>query len=74
MDFRQEGHRIQPNDRNMKMPKIVLTHEYPPIPDRRWDWSAHYAGDEDERMDTGWGATRIEAIRDLLENYPREER
>lgn len=52
--------------------KIITTHVYPPIPIRKFDWQAHYEGEEDEQMDIGWGATEAEAIADLLENHPRE--
>lgn len=53
--------------------KIVTTFVYPPIPIRINDWSAHYEGEEDERMDMGWGATEQEAIDDLKTNFPRDE-
>lgn len=57
-----------------KIPKIISTHVYPPIPIRTMDWQAHYDNDEpddDGRMDAGHGATEEEAIRDLTDNYPR---
>ncbi len=44
---------------------IVTVHEYPPIPDRRWDWCAYREGDE-EGGNRGWGRTREEAVADLL--------
>ncbi len=54
-------------------PKIITTHVYPPIPDRRFDWQAHYEGEEDEQMATGSGPTEAAAILDLIENHPRGE-
>lgn len=50
------------------MRKIVTVHEYPPIPDRRFDWIAHYEGDE-EHGPRGYGATEAEAIADLSNNW-----
>lgn len=52
--------------------RIITTHVYPPIPVRHCDWSAHYAGEEDEQMATGRGRTEQEAVDDLVENHPRE--
>lgn len=57
-----------------KVPKIVTTHVYPPIPIRTMDWQAHYDDDEpndDGQMATGHGRTSEEAIEDLLVNHPR---
>ena len=46
----------------------VATFDNPPIPDRRWDWSAvdadTYGGDAGEPV--GYGRTEQEAIADLL--------
>lgn len=47
--------------------KIVTSCQYPPIPDRRWDWCAHYDGEE-EAGNYGWGRTESEAISDFIEN------
>ena len=55
-------------------PKVVTTYVYPPIPTRRFDWSAHYEGEEGEHMDQGWGQSKGEAITDLKDNYPRPKR
>ena len=44
--------------------RIITTHVYPPIPDRRWDWSAHHDGEE-ESGHYGWGSTEAEALADL---------
>lgn len=51
---------------------IRTEHVYPPIPDRRWDWSAvdddTYDWVEDSApQPIGWGRTEAEAITDLLE-------
>jgi len=51
---------------------VRTTFEYPPIPDRRWDWSAidddTYDGAPDgPRCPVGQGATEAEAIADLME-------
>lgn len=45
-----------------------------PTPHRGWDWAAtfdHYDGAPDSfnRHEIGYGATRGEAIKDLLDNY-----
>jgi hypothetical protein len=51
--------------------RIVTNYEYPPIPDRRFDWSAidenTYDGAEDSHCPIGRGATEREAIDDLLD-------
>ncbi len=52
-------------------PRIVTHFVYPPIPDRRFDWSAvrdGYDGGDDECAGDpiGWGRTEQEAIEDLL--------
>ena len=51
--------------------KIVTTHVYPPIPDRRFDWCAYRDGQEEGN--TGWGKTEKEAIADLLETEELEK-
>ncbi len=45
--------------------KIITTHDYPPIPVRMFDWSAHRDGYEPGDP-IGTGATEAEAIADLL--------
>lgn len=52
----------------MTLPKIVTNYVFPPIPDRRFDWSAVYDGYEGGDP-IGWGRTEAEAIGDLLSNY-----
>lgn len=51
--------------------KIRTEHVFPPIPDRRFDWSAvdddTYDGAEDSHCPIGRGATEAEAIADLKE-------
>lgn len=51
------------------MIKLITVNEYPPIPDRRWDWHAFWDGDE-ETGDYGYGKTEQEAIDDLLSEHP----
>jgi hypothetical protein len=55
----------------MSEPKIVTTFVYPPIPDRRFDYSARYDGDDEGPC--GWGRTEQEAINDLLDNFPIDQ-
>lgn len=48
--------------------KIITHFVYPPIPDRRFDWSAvtdDYCGAEDSHCPIGYGATEAEAVADL---------
>lgn len=52
-------------------PKIVTRHEFPPIPIRSFDWTAHYDGHEEG--DYGFGRTEQEAINDLVENCEAPE-
>lgn len=51
---------------------IVTSHEFPPIPDRRWDWSAVRDGYEPGEP-IGRGATEAAAIADLLEQEQERE-
>jgi hypothetical protein len=46
------------------MSDIKTRHEYPPIPDRRFDWCAWHDGEE-ELGHYGWGRTEWEAVTDL---------
>ena len=48
-------------------PKVITSHNFPPIPQRCFDWSAHFATFEEGPY--GFGASEAEAIRDLTENY-----
>ena len=59
------------------MPNIIVDEIWPPIPTRQFDFRASYDGDEpddDGNMDAGWGKTQAEAIKDLTDNYPRNEK
>lgn len=47
------------------MTRIIVAHEYPPIPDRRWDWRAYHYGDDEAPWKHGWGRTEAEAREDL---------
>ena len=52
----------------MSAPKIITSYWAKPIPDRQFNWSAHYDGDEpndDGQMMVGYGKTKEEAIIDL---------
>lgn len=51
---------------------VVLSFEYPPVPVRGWDWMAYVEGRE-ECGPQGWGATRQQAVDDLLERIEEEE-
>lgn len=51
--------------------RIVTTHVYPPIPERGWDWCAHFEGDDpdpERNRVEGWGKTEFAAIKDLILN------
>jgi hypothetical protein len=52
--------------------KIVTHCIFPPIPDRQFDWCAYY--DNDDGHPCGYGRTEEEAIADLKENYPKEDK
>lgn len=46
--------------------EIQTREDSPPIPDRRFDWSA-WRGDYDLGTHVSYGATKEEAIKELLE-------
>lgn len=46
---------------------IKTNFDYPPIPNRNFDWSAWIEGTEDEDMLCGHGSTRDQAAADLLQ-------
>jgi hypothetical protein len=52
-------------ERALKL-RISTEFVFPPIPDRRFDWSAVDADTYDEGSPIGWGRTEAEAIRDLI--------
>ena len=54
------------------MRKIITSHQFPPIPDRRFDWMAYYEGQE-ETGAYGHGATEQEAVDDFIANYQDDE-
>lgn len=61
---------IRPQD------EIAITHVYPPIPDRRFDWCATWSNDEPDdngSMLHGYGRTPLEAICDLLDSTEMHE-
>ena len=53
------------------MSKLITSHVYPPIPDRRFDWCAYIDGDE-ESGKYGYGATEEEAVADFIETWAEE--
>lgn len=46
---------------------LVTSCQYPPIPDRRFDWCAYFDGEE-ENGNYGWGSTEADAVADFLES------
>ena len=61
----------------MADPKIITNFDYPPIPVRSFDWSAHLDS-YDGAPDAGWqpvghGSTEAEAIADLQEKIADHE-
>ena len=52
--------------RRLAMGTIITVHEHPPTPIRSHDWRATRP-DSDEHGPCGWGATEVQAVRDLLE-------
>jgi hypothetical protein len=55
-----------PIDRRQPAPNIITRNIYPPIPDRRFDWSA-VTDDYDLGSPIGYGATEAQAVADLVE-------
>ncbi len=47
------------------MTRIITSHVFPPIPDRRWDWCAYRDGREEDTNAYGWGPTEGAALADL---------
>ena len=52
-------------------PRSITRNEYPPIPNRRWDWSA-VTDDYEPGQPIGWGLTEQEAIADLLDQIEND--
>ena len=50
----------------MTRSKIITSHIFPPIPDRQFDWCAYHENDVEVPWLYGWGATKQEALRDLV--------
>ncbi len=58
------------------MRKIVTAWVQPPIPDRRYDWQAHFDDDEPNdagHMLVGHGRTEQDAIADLIQSADEAE-
>jgi hypothetical protein len=51
--------------------KIVISHVYPPIPERTHDYCAYIDGEE-ERCHCGWGSTALEALKDFIDYYEED--
>lgn len=51
---------------------IHTEHIYPPIPLRHFDWMA-WRGDYEPGVTTGYGATREQAVQELLERESMQE-
>jgi hypothetical protein len=47
--------------------KLIVTHVYPPIPDRSNDWCAYYDNDVESANLYGWGSTKEAALAELAE-------
>jgi hypothetical protein len=47
--------------------RIKTFHEYPPIPDRQFDWCAYDDDTYEPGNPIGWGSTEQAAIADLME-------
>ena len=55
----------------MAQRKIKTVCQFPPIPDRRFDWVAYVEGDEESGW-YGYGATEEEALADFAETWGEE--
>jgi hypothetical protein len=71
-DALREMKRMAELEAGRLMPKIITSHVFPPIPDRSNDWAAWYDSFGEEGP-IGRGATELEAIADLTENYDAPE-
>jgi hypothetical protein len=55
----------------MAAPKIITSYWAKPIPQRCYDWEAHYEGSEERGTAWyGYGSTKEAAVADLIENCP----
>jgi hypothetical protein len=59
------GNRKKPS---LKTGDIIISFEFPPIPDRSHDYRAYYKGREEDGKD-GFGMNPMLALNDLIENY-----
>ena len=57
---------------NHQEPKIVTSHQFPPIPPRCFDWLATIE-DLNEDSPQGWGETEAEAIADLKQQIEENQ-
>lgn len=57
---------------NLPTKTIIIHFEYPPIPDRRFDYVALFEGEE-ERQGYGYGATPQGALQDLIETWEEQQ-
>jgi hypothetical protein len=70
MRLMEQGVKARVSETVVDGPGIVTSFDYPPIPIRSMDWSAHredYDGAEDSHCPIGHGRTVFLAIADLLE-------
>lgn len=51
------------------MLKLIISHEYPPIPNRRFDYGVFIEGDEEHGF-LGFGSTPTEAVQEALASQP----
>jgi hypothetical protein len=51
---------------SLTFPQIVTDYVCPPIPTRAFDWCAYFEGDEEDGP-RGWGASKEEAVQNLLD-------
>jgi hypothetical protein len=64
IDRAAPGYYDEPEEREEER-KIIVSHVFPPIPLRNYDYCAFFEGDE-ESLQYGYGATEEEAIANLL--------
>lgn len=57
--------------RNRQSTRVITSYVNPPIPDRAWDWSAHFEGREEWL--TGRGGTEQAAISNLYEQASEKD-
>lgn len=57
----------------MTIRKIITSFDYPPIPIRSFDWSAHWDDYDGGWQAVGHGETEAAAVRDLLEQQAERD-